>query len=114
LNTSFQYLDSPVIKAEHVEEKNFILKTIYDRLYPNYLSVDRGFVKMQRVLIFGKLIYKNDNFYLKPRLFIGSGLVEYEELIEFLKAKQNVKIFNMLLLFSGISLIHFIIKLNKS
>jgi hypothetical protein len=90
------------------------MKIIYDKFYPNYLTVDRGFVKMQRVLIFGKLISKNNDFYIKPRLFIGSGLVEFEELIEFLKAKQNVRVFNLLLLFSGISLAHFIIKLNNS
>jgi len=59
-------------------------------------------------LIFGNIKYTGPNAYsIHPRLFIGSGLVEFEEYVEYAKNKINIRLFNILLFMVGITLLHF-------
>ncbi len=44
---------------------------------------------------------------IQPQLFIGSGLVEFEEYVEYAKNKINIRLFNILLVMVGITLLHF-------
>ena len=59
-------------------------------------------------MIYGKIKYAGPNiFMIQPQLFIGSGLVEFEEYVEFAKNKINIRLFNILLFMVGITLLHF-------
>ena len=79
--------------------------------------MNKGFALDQKLLIYGK-IQKNilnnnsqNNFVIKPKFLIGSGLVEMEEILEFSKSKSNTKLFNILSILALLSLSHFSFKI---
>ena len=45
-----------------------------------------------------------------PRLFIGSGLVELEDYVEYAKNKINMKLFNFLLFMVSLTIVHYTFK----
>jgi len=68
-------------------------------------------IKNQRILIYGKLNLIGTNKYIiYPELLIGSGLVEFEEYVEFNKNKINFRLFNLLLFLTSLTLVHFTFK----
>lgn len=79
------------------------------------MNVHKGFTLDQKLLIYGNIIKNEVNnnvtYRIKPKLLIGSGLVEFEEIIEFSKMKSNNKLFNILSLLAILSLGHFTYKI---
>jgi hypothetical protein len=69
--------------------------------------INRGIVKDQRILIYGTVGKGLKNFTIKPEIIIGSGIVEFEELLEFTKNKLNMRLFNLTLCLAGLGVIHF-------
>jgi hypothetical protein len=62
----------------------------------------------QKILIYGKVNHINPNKYtITPKYFIGSGLVEFEELIQHLKHQKNLRIFNILVILAIYTFIDF-------
>lgn len=79
------------------------------------MSVHKGFTKDQKLLIYGNIIKDATNnkslYKIKPKILIGSGLVELEEILEYSKMKYNNRLFNVLSILAIISLGHFTYKL---
>ena len=79
------------------------------------MNVQKVFSLNQKLLIYGKIVKnevnKNSPYKIKPKFFIGSGLVELEEQIEFSKMKSNNKLFNILSILAILSLGHFSYKI---
>ncbi len=75
-------------------------------------SISKGISQNQRILVLSSLNFPSSNkILLKPQLIICSGLVEFEEMIEYLKNKRSVALFQITIFISLLTLIDF---LNKS
>lgn len=76
--------------------------------------INKGFIKDQRILILGKLEFNllSKSISVNPYMIICSGAVEFEEIIEYLIAKQNNKLFNVLAVMFLLTVIHAILNYN--
>ena len=74
------------------------------------IKINKGFLKDQRILIYGKIKYENEKLMIIPKYFIGSGMVEFEESAENSMHQINHKLFNMLIFLVILSFVHFSIK----
>jgi hypothetical protein len=79
------------------------------------MNVHKGFTIDQKLLIYGNILKNEVNpkvtYLIKPKFLIGSGLVEFEELLEFSKMKSNNKLFNILSILVILSLGDFTYKI---
>lgn len=86
-NTNVECFDLTSLKVEEINQT--LLKQKNSTKFLKKLSfrrkVTKGISKNSRVLVYGNLIQKNNISMIKPKFIIGSGLVEFEEIIEYLK-----------------------------
>jgi hypothetical protein len=64
--------------------------------------------------VYGLVGKGNGGFTIKPEVIIGTGIVEFEELIEYSKNKINMRLFNLTICLFGLSLLHFSYKSFKN
>jgi hypothetical protein len=106
------FIDPPVIKSQSIDKNtklNLVEKMKYlllSRYCEKLYLLERGVIKNQRILVYGK-IYKNHKLSIKPEILIGSGIVEFEELIEYTKNKLNTRLFNITVCLFVFSFLHF-------
>lgn len=117
----YKYFDPVILKAEVVKDKasynieNYEKLNIVDKLKlltlwknsKKIMKFDKGFLQGQRILIYGKLKYSNNEYKIYPKYFLGSGTTEFEDLVEFTKTKINHRLFNLTLILFSLGLVHF-------
>jgi hypothetical protein len=64
--------------------------------------------------MYGNIQRASKGFSIRPEIIIGTGLVEFEELIEYSKNKLNMRLFNLTICLVGISLLHLSYKTFKN
>ena len=57
--------------------------------------IDKGISENQRVLALGKISFNSNSIVIKPKVIICSGLVEFEEMVEYLRDSRSRKMFQI-------------------
>jgi len=108
-----------IISLKDIKNFTFIEKLSYLKFYffnirqkKKIYSINKGISQNQRILVLSNLNFPSSNkIILNPKLVICSGLVEFEEMIDYLKNKRSVALFQITLFISFLTFIDF---LNKS
>jgi hypothetical protein len=92
-----------VIKIHQISKLSLIEKVNYfknlvvtkQQKEKRIFIIEKGLSENQRVLVFGKLSFNSNSVLIKPKLVICSGLVEFEEMIEYLRESRSKRMFQI-------------------
>ena len=99
--------DMTSTKHETINNQKLSLKNKWKLMKFNFFKendiylVNKSIIKDQRILLMGK--FKQNSF--KPICLIGSGMVEFEEIIEFFRQKASVRMRQTVYLLLGITIL---------
>lgn len=84
-----------------------------NKLSESMFLVDKAINEDQVVLVLGKIEFKNKEIIVNPEAVICSGMVEFEEIIEFLKNKSSERMYQIVMILFAITILDFILKMKR-
>jgi hypothetical protein len=116
--------EPPVLKSQLIKDENKLYDNVYNSLsmlekikfkwveneHSRVVKYDKGILKDSRVLFYGKVgvnTQECNKFVIKPEYFIGSGLVEFEEMVEDITNNINFGLNRVLFFLVFLTFLHF-------
>lgn len=74
----------------------------------NLYLTSKGILPDQKILVLGKIYTKNNQYKIKPKAIICSGMIEVEEIFQYLKSKNSNRMFQTVIFISFLSIVSII------